>query len=236
MEGYADIPTIVVWRNHLNGSTELGVRATEFISRFATGDPVPSEMRDTGSLIVNYSPPGEVEWRNLHQILNAIDELLIGSSDVLYSMDEVLGTHLIIANPTIAYFGIPGKDGLVLQIDIGCLEVLQVVFEKLEIWGLRKRNVEPQSGQIEMALINSRIEVLRNVVNLRQESESAGLVQAIVDGLFQPLQRVFRMELPLELLAPASPERAILSSRVLPAAIELMAGDDPNLEIQFKRG
>ena len=233
MAGYEDIPTIVVWRNHLNGSTELGVRATEFISRFAASDSEVGEVRATGELIVDYSPPAEVHWRNLHRILDAVDELLIGSSDLLYSIDEVLGTNLLLANPTVASMLVPGSDGIKLKIDIGCAEVLQVVFEKLEIWGLRKRRLEPRSGQIEMALINSRIEVLRNVVNLRQESEAAGLVQAIVDGLVPALPRVFELaEFPQDLLAASSPERAILASRVLPAAIELLAGDDPSLEIR----
>ncbi len=233
MAGYEDIPTIVVWRNHLNGSTELGVRATEFISRFAASDSEVGEVRATGELIVDYSPPAEVHWRNLHRILDAVDELLIGSSDLLYSIDEVLGTNLLLANPTVASMLVPGSDGVKLKIDIGCAEVLQVVFEKLEIWGLRKRRLEPRSGQIEMALINSRIEVLRNVVNLRQESEAAGLVQAIGDGLVPALPRVFELaEFPQDLLAASSPERAILASRVLPAAIELLAGDDPSLEIR----
>ena len=235
MAGYKDIPTIVVWRNHLNGSTELGVRATEFISRFETGEKDPSMARGTGALVVDYAPSGEVQWRNLHRILNAVDELLIGSSDFIYSMDEVMGKHLVLGTPIIANLTIPGIEGFKVQIDIACAEVLGVVFEKLEIWGLRKRGLEPQSGQIEMALINSRIEVLRNVVNLRQESEAAGLVQAIVDGLAVPLTRIFdQKDMPIDLLAISSPERAILASRLLPAAIELLAGDDPNLEIRIQ--
>jgi len=234
MPGFEDIPTLVVWRNHLNGSTEVGVRATEFISRFAIEEEVQDPGRLTGILRVLYSPAGEIKWLNLHRISDAINELLIGASDLLYSMDEVIGTNLVIANPMIASLAFPEPGEIELKIDVACAEVLGVVFEKLEMWGLRKRTVEQKAGQLEMSLINSRIEVLRNVVNLRQESEAAGLVDAIVDGLEIPLIRLFNLsDMPPNLLEGASPERAILASRVLPAAIELLAGDDPDLDIRL---
>jgi hypothetical protein len=235
MDGYEDIPTVVVWRNHLDDATELGVRATEFISRFAVEEATQDPSRLTGFFRVRYTPAGEVKWQNLHRIVNAIDELLIGASDLLYSLDEVLGTNLVIVNPTISSLAIPKPGEIELHIDVVCAEILSVVFEKLEIWGLRKRKIGPTAGQLEMSLINSRIEVLRNVVNLRQESEAAGLIEAIVDGLELPLKRLFDLsDFPPTLLIEASPERAILTSRVLPAAIELLAGDDPDLDIYIR--
>lgn len=59
------------------------------------------------------------------------------------------------------------------------------------------------------------------------------MTEAVISELPETVKRVFNVtQLPPGLFDNGSPERSILSERVIPATTELVAGDDPDFDIE----
>jgi len=241
LQGYEDIPVIVVWRKHHEEATRLGVRSLEFIGKYKISDTKIELTRLKGTLIITRQEGGDLRWDNLFRILSKSDEFINSLTDLIYSVDEHVGADVRLASPILGLirFGSPGE--VQVKVDFGIAELARMVIEKLQFWGLekkkylaeiRKLDLENERSGLEnkkLALETDQltIDLLRNVINYRKELQEFGLTESIVDEVRNYLTGLFGLnQLPKGIFDTDSLEFAILKERVLPAAAELIGGDD----------
>lgn len=234
LSGYHDIPVVIVWRKHEEGRTRLGVRAMEFIAKFRIKAEETKKFRPSKLLTVKRETEGALEWDNIYGILTKIDELIKSAADLIYSLEELYDVEVRLRQSSLKSikFGSPGETSI--KIDFGIADILQLVFEKVQYWGLQKRKLraeveaqELSNEAIALANQNAKIELLRSVLNLGKETQDAQLTSSLVVGLKEILPGVLGTK-PTDKpsFAEESPELAILTERVIPAALDLAVGDD----------
>lgn len=234
LPGHYDIPVIVVWRRHDDTHTHLGVRAFEFIAKYRLSPEQVDAQRLRGELKIYRSDEGLLHWDEFFRILEKSNELLVSVEDLLYSVGDVLGVNIHIARPVLqkVKFGSPGETQV--KIDLGVAEIIKAVLEKVQYWGLAKRKMRAEVRRLEIENTERSLELLRSTVNLGKELQDMGVSSRIIQSLLgAPLREIFHVDsLPPELFEEHSLERAILKERVIPATVELSAGDDPDFDMQ----
>ncbi len=234
LSGYHNIPVVIVWRKHEEGRTRLGVRAMEFIAKFRIKSEELKKLRPSKLLTVKREAEDALEWDNFYGILTKIDELIRSAADLIYSLEELydIEVHLRQSSLKSIKFGSPGET--IIKIDFGIADILRLVLEKVQYWGLQKRKLraeveenELNNEAIALANQNAKIELLRNVINLDKEMQDEQLTRTIVDGLKEISPDIFGAKLKGKTsFTEESPELAILTERVIPAALDLAVGDD----------
>jgi hypothetical protein len=133
-------------------------------------------------------------------------------------------------------FASPGD--VQVKIDFGVAEIIRVVLEKMQFWGLQKRKLraEVESQELNneataLANANLKMEILRNAVKTVKEAQDDRLNNAIIGELKKLLPGLLDSQnLLKDAFSPGSPEIGILSERILPASADLVAGDDADFE------
>lgn len=237
LEGYRPIPVAVVWRKHIDDQTRVGTRAFQLIAKYQIVEP-PPEPRATRSLRVLRIDESELYWGILFQVLQKTDELLEAAEDLIITLDEAVGVDVRPARPKLEAirFGSPGEAQI--KIDFGIAEILRVVLEKVQFWRDQKRRYRAETHQVELENANMAIETARNAIRLGREAEEAGVGREIVEGLVGgPLQRALGVrKLPDELFDEGTLEEGIVTERLLPAATDLIAGDDLDFDAEIEDG
>jgi hypothetical protein len=235
IENYEEISAVVVWRKHTDNFTLLGVRATEFVANLMQVDEKIEGEWLTGLFSIYYGSKATKAWDDIHRVLDKANELLAATVDFLYSVDEVLECDLQLSRPRLQSMKsrFPGR--VQLKIDIRVAEILNVIIEKLRVWGVDKRRQRAESGQMPLEIVNTQIEFLRKAVHPKKESPEPTVSDYVITEIQNSLLGVFGLEiLPPGLLDEGSPERGILEERILPAVAELLAGDDPDVKIDIQ--
>jgi len=232
LQGYNDIPVIIAWRKHEATHTRLGLRAFEFIAKYQVSESIIDEKRLKGLLKVTRKEETIIQWDELIRILEKTDQLLVAVSELIYSVNELTQADIRLARSVLASikFGSPGEAQV--KIDLGIAEILRIVIEKIQFFGLEKKKLRAEITRTELENRNLMIEFYRNAINLRKEIAEANFPQEIKQELEQPIAKLFGLkQMPAGAFEEGSIEESILNERILPAAAELVAGDDLDFEI-----
>jgi hypothetical protein len=239
---YRDIPVVLVWKHRADNFTRFGVRAFEFIANYIISEEETIFARPTGLLVVTKKSEDGITWRELYRIMGKIDELIDSSAALLYSLGEIVKREVLIAPAIISsiQFGSPG--GVKIKVDLDVVNITKVVIEKVQYWGLEKkkfkeeiRKQEIDNNRREIETTNFKTDALRNVIKLRKEAIESGIPKQVADSLLPWAMKALNIEqLPSPVFEPGSLEYGILKERLLPAAAELVAGDDPDIEVEVK--
>jgi hypothetical protein len=228
LEDYRDIPTILVWKRYDKKAdlTSVGLRAFEFVARYRESLETGDASRLKGWIRVSRESDGELNWASLFRVLDKTNELLESAAVLLGSVAESLGTEMQLARPVLAgiKFGSPGA--FQIKVDLGVAEFLKVLLGKVQFWDRDKKHYD-------LAIANYGIEVARNALNLHREAVQDGISDDAIPAILPVLNSIYHVkELPKGLFKAGSLERGILTQSVIPAAAELVAGDDPEFEIE----
>jgi hypothetical protein len=229
LDDYDDIPVILVWRRHnQDNSTNLGVRAFEFIASYhLTGEDL-NVSRLTDVLQISREDEGILDWEHIYRVFDKTNQLLDAVSALIYSINDVLDSKVHLARPILesVKFGSPGE--LQTKVDLGVADIVRVVLEKIQYWSLDRKKRELENA-------NLGIEIIRNAIHLRKELKKAveaDLADEVIAALFEPIRSLFDVnKLPKGLFDEGTPERGVLIERVIPVVTELVAGDDPSFKI-----
>jgi hypothetical protein len=228
LAGYRDIPAILVWRKHAEENSRIGVRAIEFIARYRKKEEERLVFRLTGIFRISKSIDGKLEWEEFERVVGKTDQLLDATESLIYATAEHASVDIELARPivhTIRY-GSPGETQI--KIDFGVADIIRTVLEKVQFWGMEKRRQQ-------LGNVNLEIEAVRNAVNLRKELAEQGISDEVANEIMGPMIKVLGIqELPPGIFSREGLERGILDDRLLPAAVELVAGDNPDIEIDVK--
>ena len=238
IEDHYDIPVIAVWRKHdkEDNSTRLGIRAFEFIAKYQISDEQLESSRLTGFFQIKRENEGTLNWKNVIRILGKSNDLLESVSVLLYSLNSLLGTTIHFAQPVLESirFGSPGEAQV--KIDFGIADLLKIILEKLQYWGIEKKRYHEETRKLELENVNLSIEIARNAINLRNDAKAAEISDDVIIGLLEPIKNIFKInKLPDDIFEANSPEKAILQERIIPAIAELIAGDDSDFQITVYR-
>jgi len=78
------------------------------------------------------------------------------------------------------------------------------------------------------------IEIIRSAIKVGREAIELGISREVADSLVGSVMRTLNFEqVHFPLFEPGSLERGILTDRLLPAVAELVAGDDPDIEVDM---
>jgi hypothetical protein len=154
--------------------------------------------------------------------------------------------------PLYIEFSSPG--GAEVKIDFGVAEILKVLLEAFRNLGLYRKRYQEETRHIaiendrkklenegikleherkELENANYKIEVIRNAINVASEAQTKMINDEVTRSLLSdPLKRALNVkEIPKDLFRENSLEQGILENRVIPAALELLNGDDPHYEL-----
>ena len=231
-QGYVDIPMINVWRQHETNYTRLGLRAFEFIAKYKISNRIIDKTRLKGTLKVIRREETTIQWDELIRILHQTDQLLTAVSDLIYSISDITNKDIRLARAVLysIKFGSPGEAQV--KIDFGIADIIRIVIEKIQFFGLEKKKLRAEIKKTELENQNLMIENYRNAIRLRKEIIEADFPSEIKQELVRPITHLFGINhLPEGSFEEGSIEEAILNERIIPAAAELVAGDDLDFDV-----
>lgn len=223
----SDFPATVVWTRQVGRRIRAGLRAFEHIPN---GPLIPHrpEPKRRGILVLHRIEPGEIPWLSVRNILARVDELTQAARDLLLALQTATEVEAELGEPVVhkIEFGSPGT--FELKIDIGVEKIIRLVLEKVQFWREQKRELRAKVKSLELANSLREIETLRNAYTLARDIEKSPLASGLALDLRDLTTELLPgAKIPRNLFAPGTPERAILDRRILPAALEINAGDDP---------
>ena len=231
-EGFQDIPSILIWAHTEKNVTRFGIRAMEFIAKYAITGPEAVSTRLTSKLIVRRTTETGLTWSELFRVLSKVDELFDATDALIYTLADLAGKPISLASPVVSSIKLASPGDVQVKIDLGVADIIKVVLEKLQFWRCQKRRSKAETRKVELENVNLAIEAMRNAVKLKHEAAEEGLSQEVIGAIVEPALHVLGIsEMPHPLFSPTSLERGILNERLLPAAAELVAGDDPDFEV-----
>ncbi len=242
MGGYSPILSFIAWQAHDDTGTRLGVRAIEFIDNFKiTSTKEIDDLRLQGLLVIYREIDDHIDWKYLVHILEKGTELIESIADLLLEIGRAAGEELTPSRPILEsiQFGSPG--GVEIKIDFGVAEILKVIVESIQNLGLKRSRYRAETERItlenqrlSLENANLQVEVLRNALSLTSEAQTRQIKDDVIQKLIrQPLKQALQVDrLPSNLFEENSIERGILEKRVLPAAAEIMDGDDPTYQVR----
>lgn len=233
LKGYKDIPATLVWRKHKDTSTRIGIRAIEFVAKYQFLDEEVDIQRLRGLLKITRTVDGDLDWNEIYRVFDKTDELINALSAFMYTLDELIKSDVRLARPVLSSIKFGSVGDAQIKVDLGIAEILRLIIEKLQFGRLEKHRYRVENKKLELEVANLEIETIRNAVNLKKELHDPEMTEKIIAELPETVKRVFNIEqLPAGLLDEGSPERAILNERVIPAATELVAGDDTDFDLE----
>jgi hypothetical protein len=239
LAGHKIIPIAFVWQQVLEKNTRFGVRAPELIANYRLRLDEIALERLGGSIVVSRNEEGPIEWTSLYSALEKTNELLRGVTDLLYTLEELMGVDITLAEPVLKSikFSSPGAFEILLDKSASLvLGSLKGLFERIFFFALYKRKLRAEAENLELDVAKKKVDLVKDVFHLGEEirnsdlpSQAASAIVAIIPYLFDANRPI-----PKEMFAPDSPEMAILVNRIVPAALGLQAGDDPEYKIDVK--
>jgi hypothetical protein len=229
----------MVWKHCENALLRFGVRALEFIETYRISEPELLVSKSTGLLIVKKPSGKYLSWNELYRVLEKINELIEGSSELLREIAKNAGLkEFRIIQPDLSSISFDSPFDIAINIDIDVVKILIVIFSWCYLDKVRKGRYRETAGGIKnnnklennKQLLDS--ELRRNAINPKKESEEPDIPQEVSDSLQEELKDIYKIkQLPSGLLDPGTYENGILKNQVFPAAVELIAGDDPEIEV-----
>ena len=231
---YKDVPVVVVWQKRVDGSLRVGLRATQYVYKYRSPEQ-PVEAKAAARFRITRPARRRLDWDDFIRVTSRTHELIAATTDFLAALAEALETELEVDPPVVEEirYGSPGK--LDVKIDAGVAEVLQVLFEFVFFYKLKKKELRARTANQEIAAVNLTLEAMRNAIKLEKESQEPGVSEGLASAVRELVPRLFKgRSVPTGLLSVGTPERGILEERMIPASAELSAGDDVDYEIDIE--
>lgn len=247
LDGYSDIPLIVVWKKHFENSTRLGTRAFEYIAEYRISDQALEKSRLKGNIDISQGNQDDILWQDIFDKLSKTDEMIHAITDLIYSVDEFVGSDIKVATPILIKIVYKSPGEAQIKVDFGIAEIARLIIEKIQFWGLEKRKYLAEVRQIELENENREIEIkkanieleqlqlegVRNAIKTNEELGRHLLGQKTMLDLRLILRRIIGIaKLPEHTFEEDSIEYGILVNRIIPVITELVAGDDPDFNIE----
>lgn len=221
---YEDIPCILVWRRRIENQPRLGLRALQFVATYRRSPVREHISRPTAILRMTHTSDEQLTWHEFYRILGQLNKLVESAALLLDTLARSVGVELHLASSMLKSIALGSPGDIQIKVDFGVGEILNVLSD-LRFWGQDKRKRDLENA-------NLQIEVARNAVKLGTEARSAGVPPEVTRALLSSCMHTLGVaRLPDDLFSTNSLESGIVREQLLPAAAELKAGDNPDIEI-----
>ncbi len=200
IDQYSDIPVIMVWKHHENDLLRFGVRALKFIETYKIIQEDIFVSKSTELLIVKKPSGKYLSWKQIYRILDKINELIHGSSELLIEIAKIAGLkEYRIIQPSISSISFDSPFDIKINIDFDVAKVLNVIFSWCFLGKARKERYEEITPIIKngIKLENNKelleIELRRNAINPKKETEEPDVPQDVSDSLREELKDIYRI-------------------------------------------
>lgn len=233
LEGYNHLPATLVWRKYPENETRFGVRTLEFVTKYKQIEEKMDIDRITGELRILRLQKGELHWSDFNRVLEKINELLHAVSALIHAVDQAVEVEIGSVQPVLSSIRFGSRRMFRIKVDFWQAAILKAVRDMLVPWHKMKERYRKGIKQPKTAGNSLDIEIARNALFLKNVDLGPRLSGDLVESLRNPLCDALGIEkLPEELFGPESLETGILLRRILPAAAELIAGDDPDFNLE----
>ncbi len=207
------------------------MRAIEFIASYRISPEKILIDRLAGELIVNKTSDGVMIWSELYNLVAKIEKLIDASSGLLKYIAETINKDIKFAAPVISSIKFSSPGQLVINIDIAIVGLIIFLITKLQLWRLEKERYKEETRALKLNNDMREIEIARKAI--KHEKASEYITKQLLDEIIPSIKKALNTDsLPSTLFEPGSLENGMLNERLLPAAAELAAGDDPDIVVK----
>ncbi len=111
----------------------------------------------------------QLSWSELFRIVRKLNELLAASQELLYAVSDAAGSEAHLAPSVVLSIRVGSPADIQIKADFGVADIIRLVIEKFQLWGLEKRRYKAETEKVELENANLRIEVVRNAINMRRQ-------------------------------------------------------------------
>ena len=233
VEHYHNIPAILVWKKNENNRIRFGVRVIEFISGFRIIKERIIIEKGTGKLIVKKNSKGNISWNDIYILMAKIEKLIDASSSLVNRIGETIDRDVKLVRPALSSIKFSSPGELIVIIDWKMVGLFIVLIRIIQFWSLEKKRYKQESSALN-DLRELQIEIARKAIRSRIKFD-LDIVKQVLSEIPAWIRTIFDIKkLPSKLFEPESLEKGILKEQLLPVLIDLIAGDDPEIEVDVK--
>lgn len=233
---YHDIPAILIWQKMRNNIIRFGVRAVEFISVYKITQQEKPISDLTGFLIVKKTSEECLSWNEIYNLMEKIEKLLDASSELLKYVAEKNNIKLDLLSPILSSikFSSPGEVSLI--IDWKFFALLVVLIRIIQLWKIDKTRLKEENRTLKLTndMREMQIEYARKIFKTKKVA-TLDIAKQLLGALPDVVKQIFNItELPSNLFEPGSLVAQMSTEQLLPAAADLIGGDDQQIEVDLK--
>lgn len=233
---YHDIPAILIWHKKLNNTIRFGVRALEFISVYGIVQEENPISDLTGFLIVKKTSEEGLSWKEIYNLMGKIEKLLDASSELLKYVAEKNNIKLNLLSPILSSikFSSPGEVSVI--IDWKFFALLVALIRIVQLWRVDKNRLKEENRTLKLSndMREMQIEYARKIVKTRKVA-NLDIAKQVLSALPGLLKKILNIdELPPDLFGSGSLITQMSTEQLLPAAADLIGGDDQQIEVDLK--
>jgi hypothetical protein len=233
-QNFHDIPGILVWKRPEENGTRFGIRAFEFIDNYKIHDDIIPIERLTRQLVVTKTSGAEIYWHELLRIMAKVDEIIGASSDLLDSIAKILDIDLKLTKPVLSSIKFSSPGEFVINIDIALALLILGIIKTIQLWKPMIKRYNEVTRSVELKNDILEIQKARKIVKLKSEVVDSNIKKQLLENLSPSLEQALEKEKLPSNIFEDSVEGGILNSRLIPAALDLAVGDDPDIKIEIK--
>jgi len=233
LEHYRDIPARLVWKKIENNRIRFGVRAIEFITNYRISKEQFIIEKIIGQLIVRKNSKGEISWKDIYFFMAKIEKLIDASSALINRIGETIHRDVKLVRPALSSIKFSSPGELIVIIDWKMVGLLIVLIRIIQFWSLEKRRYKQETKALN-DIRELQIEIGRKAIRSRIKYDLEIIKQALSE-IPTWIKTIFKInKLPTNLFEPESLEKGILKEQLLPVLLDLLAGDDPEIEVHVE--
>ncbi|MBM4302460.1 MAG: PilZ domain-containing protein [Deltaproteobacteria bacterium] len=236
MKQYHDIPAILVWKKADNKRIRFGVRAIEFIETYRITEDKIRPSRIMGKLIVRESSKVEISWQEIYNLMAKTEKLIDASSGLLKHIAKVINVDVKISPPVLSSIKFSSPGELIVIIDYKLIALLIILIRVIQLWKVEKERLkeETRSVKLDNDMKEIEIEIARKAIKLKKVFE-LDIIKQLLNEIPAWVKKVLNVaNLPSNLFEPESLEKGMLKEQLLPVAVDMIAGDNPTIQVEVK--
>ena len=162
-----------------------------------------------------------------------IEKLIDASSSLLNRIGQTIDRDVKLVRPALSSIKFSSPGELIVIIDWKMVGLFIVLIRIIQFWSLEKKRYKQESRALN-DLRELQIEIARKAIRSRIKFD-LDIIKQVLSEIPEWIKTIFDIKkLPSKLFEPESLEKGILKEQLLPVLIDLIAGDDPEIEVDVK--
>jgi hypothetical protein len=236
IENYHDIPARLIWKKDEENQIRFGVRAIEFITKYQIVKEKIIIDKFMGQLILRKNSKGDISWNEIYNLVAKMEKLIDASSCLLNRIGKTINRDVKISSSVLSSIKFSSPGELIVFVDWKMIGLIIVLIRIIQLWRLEKDRFKQEIRTISLDndMRELQIEIARKAIRSRKKID-LDIIRQVLSEIATWIKRIFNIkDLPSNLFESESLEKGIIQEQLLPVLLDLIAGDDPQIEIEAK--